>query len=124
MSVEFSEALDTLDALTPVYRLRVARLPKVERRVLFALAMLDGPQRAMDITDAARVGARATSTMLTRLKRRGEVLHHDRRWLLADPWLQCWFRMRRRLAFDVPAEPPPRLPSIWETLLLANAEAL
>ena len=61
MTVE--QAVGVLDAMTPVYRLRAARLSRLERRVLFALAMLDGgPQRLMHIADRARTGTRATAT--------------------------------------------------------------
>lgn len=116
-------AVTLLDEMTPVYRGKIHRLPYWERRVLYCLSLLGGWQRQKDVSSRSRMGGRHTSTCLTRLKRKGFVVHENRQWRTADEWMAAWFRFRRHgRPVDVPTTEPPKRPDFLDLMLLATGE--
>ena len=121
--MEMEKALSLIDDLTPYYRHKITALPVQQRRVACTLAR-NGPcpMNSTLIARESRLEARAASTALTRLKEKGLVLHTNRTWTLADPWLGAWYRIRRGDTTKIPDDPPPAEPSLMDKLLLATGE--
>ncbi len=109
-----------IDELTPYYKHKIETLPPQQRKVLCALARFDGAMNMTLLSKESRTEPRITSTSLTRLKRKGFVIHANRLWKLSDPWLGAWYRMRRGDFTKIPTVPHPSIPTLWDSLLLAS----
>ena len=110
------DVLTAMDRQTPVYRQRMDRMSKWERRVVINLARLDCPTRLTDLAKLVRCERAFCATYLTRLKRKGIVRHLERRWSMEDDWLATWIRCRYNHGEPInpPDTPLPANPGMFE----------